>query len=270
MRSSRRRRSQARVIKLFRRLSESIFHAMRSAITCDCTDAHSIGIELTTRQAVLLPDDDEDQVATKFDYNVVIDSVKAPTEWNRVKLQLEKVDIVSKKIPDPSKPIPVPPKGKRKTVAFRAWLGSHGLQQRSTAVGAEVVLSEMTAPPEIYSPQEPQISSLISNLCKVFHGKRKTLSATECFGRILAGEHCFQLLPPLDEPSTFSHTNTLRDILSGSKDFSGSTLVSFGYEERLRLVRILTACVCVTNTSVSLGDASSGTFYFCWKQKKTG
>ncbi|KAF7538473.1 hypothetical protein G7054_g2861 [Neopestalotiopsis clavispora] len=96
--SSRRRRSQARVIKLLRGLSESIFNAMRTAITCDCSGTHKIGIELATRYAVLLPDDDEDEVATKFHYNVVIDSVKAPTKWNRAELQLDKSILLSKKM----------------------------------------------------------------------------------------------------------------------------------------------------------------------------
>ncbi|KAM4057289.1 hypothetical protein HRG_004114 [Hirsutella rhossiliensis] len=80
---TRRRRSQARVIKLVRGLTLGIFNALRSAKTCRCADSHNVGLELAPRNVVLVPSDDDDQVAKKFNFHVgVTDTQKtAPSYW---------------------------------------------------------------------------------------------------------------------------------------------------------------------------------------------
>ncbi|KAI4593917.1 hypothetical protein KJ359_008961 [Pestalotiopsis sp. 9143b] len=72
--SSRKHRSQARVVKLLRGLSRSIFEALHSAVTCKCMEGHSIGFELTHRTAVLVSDDEENEVAKAFRFEVVFDT----------------------------------------------------------------------------------------------------------------------------------------------------------------------------------------------------
>ncbi|ETS86232.1 hypothetical protein PFICI_00060 [Pestalotiopsis fici W106-1] len=243
MKSNRQHRSQARVIKLLRGLSESIFNAMRSAVTCDCADAHKIGIELATRHAVLLPDDEEEEVAAKFLYNVAIDSVKAPTEWNRAKLQLDKSTPVPEIIAALPDPVFMAPEKKRKKVAWRAVISSFESQPQTVPVQIQMKTSETISTLRVDSPCQSQATSLISNLCKVFHGKRKALSQSESYGHISTGQRCFRLSPPVEEPSKFSHTVTLRDILSGLTGLSEKTIVPFGYEERLQLALTLSNSV---------------------------
>ncbi len=71
---SRRRRSQVRIIKLLRELTRSIFNALHSASSCQCSKPHDAYLELVPREAVLVPSDHENQVAKDFKFHVVLSS----------------------------------------------------------------------------------------------------------------------------------------------------------------------------------------------------
>lgn len=238
---SRRRRSQARVRKLLRGLSGSIFNAMHSAITCDCANTHTIGIELAARHAVIVRGDNEDEIAAKIDYDVVIDSFRAPTVWNLTKLQFDKGDPASKESEAPSSPVVEPPKKPRKKVAWhRRLLGFSATREESTPGQdrVQVEASETISPSGMGSSRQPQPLSLISNLCEVFHGKPEALSTSESYGYISTGDRNFRLSPPNEEPSSFCHSLTLRGILSDLSVASNRKTIPFGNKEKLQLVCI--------------------------------
>ncbi|EHK23944.1 uncharacterized protein TRIVIDRAFT_67590 [Trichoderma virens Gv29-8] len=72
--AARRQRSQARLIKLVRGLSDGIFQAIQNSTTCECVTSHRVCLELVTRDAVLTPNDLDDDVARSFKFHVAFTS----------------------------------------------------------------------------------------------------------------------------------------------------------------------------------------------------
>ena len=87
--SSRRSRSQAKVARLIRRLSNGVFNAMQNALTCRCIPKHNVGLELVLRNAVMVPGNFEDHVARKIDFNVMFGSQRQQAErWDSLRIYL--------------------------------------------------------------------------------------------------------------------------------------------------------------------------------------
>ncbi|KAL7907214.1 hypothetical protein GGI35DRAFT_481760 [Trichoderma velutinum] len=72
--SSRKKRSQVRLIRLVRGLSDGIYNAIRNATTCTCVTPHQVCLELTPRKKVLIPSDVDDVVAQNFEFHVAFGS----------------------------------------------------------------------------------------------------------------------------------------------------------------------------------------------------
>ncbi|KAM5378827.1 hypothetical protein ACJZ2D_004300 [Fusarium nematophilum] len=235
---SRRRRSQARITKLIRGLSRSIFDALISAATCRCVQSHDVCLELVPRKAVLVPNDVEDEVAKNLKFHVVLGSYESlaadtdcsdedekraktldrPTRWDSLRVQFE-----PKSEPDvkPPSSLSVPLESPRspspsRRVRFRESLGFISKRElTSSSTETLTVVSEknlvVTAAP--VSPTYPP--TLKSDLCQVvftWHGEQ----ATECCGYIADPHRRFGLYPQHRHPESSSAV-TLRQIL-GDKD----------------------------------------------------
>lgn len=74
----RQNRSQVRLAKLVRELSQSIFGALENAAKCHCAHPHNVCLELAKREANLLPNDEENEVAKRFDFHIALGSYKNP------------------------------------------------------------------------------------------------------------------------------------------------------------------------------------------------
>lgn len=214
---------------------------MHNAVTCKCEKTHNIGIELAVRSASLLPDEEEDEVASRFQYDVVMDSTKVPAEWNRAKLRLDGTASMSTEKACPETTVRMPTKQPRKRVTWRPRIEVAGRQDRAdTSLAVQTLIQSSSTVSALLVPTSScqESASPITNLCQVFHGKRKALSDSECYGHIMdTGSRRFRLSPPpSDEPSKFSHTVTLRDILSGPDDVWKAFLPKFDHEEKFQLV----------------------------------
>lgn len=238
---NRRRRSQARVIKLLRMLSQSIYNAIRSTVTCACANTHVIGLELIARNAILTPTDEDHEAARKFQFHVVMNSEGRPICWNRLRIQPEEFPQIPAPIPTPSAPAsPQAEINSKKVKWFSAMNFGPSRQNQSshqsatqTFVKFSGILSVLSAGPS----KQPQSLPIISNMCQIFRGKGKTLSPETCYGYISDEEkHRFALHPPPEaEPSYYGTRLTLRNILAGDIARPGGELPSFNYPERLKL-----------------------------------
>ncbi|CAG7561089.1 unnamed protein product [Fusarium equiseti] len=74
---SRKRRSQARVVRLLRGLSQSMFDALKNAVACRCTHPHDLCLELVPRTATLVPTDVEDELARSLNFHVILGSYES-------------------------------------------------------------------------------------------------------------------------------------------------------------------------------------------------
>ncbi|KAJ3459399.1 hypothetical protein MRS44_015472 [Fusarium solani] len=237
---SRRRRSQARVTKLIRGLSRSIFDALRSAATCRCVQSHDVCLELVPRKAVLVPSDVEDEVAKNLNFHVVLGSYESPsaetdcsgqdekrvkplerpTRWDSLSVQFEPKSELNMKSPSSlSVPLSNPrPPSPRRRVRFRESLGfisrreltSSSTETLTIVSGKNLVVTTTPVPIEALPPV------LTSDLCQViftWHEEPRE-PATERCGYIADPHRTFSLYPQHRHPESSSAV-TLRQMLEG-------------------------------------------------------
>ncbi|RTE81246.1 hypothetical protein BHE90_004231 [Fusarium euwallaceae] len=237
---SRRLRSQARVTKLIRGLSRSIFDALRSAATCRCVQSHDVCLELVPRKAVLVPSDVEDELAKNFNFHVVLGSYESPgadtdclgedekrvrplerpSRWDSLRVRFEPKSEPNMKPPsslsaplsNPRSPSP------RRRVRFRESLGfmsrrestSSSTETLTVVSEKDLVVRTATVPIEALPPV------LKSDLCQVvftWHEERSE-PATQCSGYIADPHRTFGLYPQHRHPES-SSAITLRQMLDG-------------------------------------------------------
>ncbi|KAI1375356.1 hypothetical protein F4677DRAFT_460806 [Hypoxylon crocopeplum] len=238
----RRHRSQARVTKLLRGLSSSIYNAICSALTCTCFNKHSVGLELMPRSAVIVPGDAEEQVATKFNFHVVMNSVGAEdgkwmtyvaedqqhtTHWKGLALRLASSSKGSPSSPSILTPSPSAPNVKAITKRGIKWAPSISFKnpRADTAPSSAKSFQTLTVLPMTTNSPPAQIV----NLCHVVH-KAKHKQVAGCFGYILDVERKFEMYHPSDPPN-FERRVTLRQVINGSEP----GLPPFNYLEQIQL-----------------------------------
>ncbi|KAF4991532.1 hypothetical protein FDECE_14006 [Fusarium decemcellulare] len=261
--SSRRRRSQARVIKLIRGLSQSIFNALRSATTCRCAQSHDVCLELVSRKAAMVPSDVGDKVAKNFSFHVVLGSYESPdadagcsdederivrpleqpTRWDSLHVQFEPKSKHNPKLPsslsvalrNPESPSP------RRSVRFFESFGSISRQESTSATEALTVVSERnmfvaTAPVPI-AVLPPVLSSGLCQVVFTWHEERKNPEA-QCCGYIADPHRRFGLYPQHHDLVPRSAV-TLRQMLEGGHNkFQGLDLL-----EKLRVALAISVSI---------------------------
>ncbi|KAK5988293.1 hypothetical protein PT974_12437 [Cladobotryum mycophilum] len=234
-----RRRSQARLIKLIRELSQSIFNALRNATTCRCTNSHKVCLELVHRNMVLVPSDLEDQVAKNVIFHVVLGSNDESTyktcetadevipgrlaSWNGVHIRLEDLAIEPGLASPPSTLATITsPKRVRKVNWFSSVVSSTK-EESASATQTMIDVSKRLAAVPMYTP------GLVSNLCQVLFRQQKA-PARELYGYISDTDRRFGLYPPQHNLEVGT-TVTLRQVLDGQV----SNYPQFDYPEKLRV-----------------------------------
>ncbi|KAI8650600.1 hypothetical protein NCS57_01394300 [Fusarium keratoplasticum] len=253
---SRRRRSQARVTKLIRGLSRSIFDALRSAATCRCVQSHDVCLELVPRKAVLVPSDVEDEVAKNLNFHVVLGSYESPvpetdcsgqdekrvkplerpTRWDSLRVQFEPKSELSMKSPSSlSAPLSKPRSpSPRRRVRFRESLGFISRRElTSSSTETLTVVSEKNLVVSTASlPIEALPPVLKSDLCRViftWHEERRGPTTERC-GYIADPHRTFGLYPQHRHPESSSAV-TLRQMLEGKNP----EFQELGLLEKLRI-----------------------------------
>ncbi|KAK7425983.1 hypothetical protein QQZ08_007565 [Neonectria magnoliae] len=235
---SRRRRSQARVTKLIRGLSRSIFEALRSAATCRCTQSHDVCLELVPRKAVMLPSDVEDEVAKNLVFHVMLGSYESldtdcnspnegtvceekvrsldcPSRWDSLRVQF----VSKSEHPLPlllNVPNQLRSQSLRKRVRFRDITSQRELSFSSTetlAVVSERSFPVATAPPTAACP--PALNSDLCRAVSTWH-KECEDTAVDCCGYIADPHRRFGIYPQ-HRHSQLRSTITLRQILERKK-----------------------------------------------------
>ncbi|KAI1130827.1 hypothetical protein F5Y10DRAFT_234878 [Nemania abortiva] len=236
----RRRRSQSRVTSLLRGLSQSIYNALCSAITCTCIDQHSIGLQLSQRDAIMLPSDMEEIVARKFAFPITLkvanetnsglmqnhSNLQIAAQWRKFQLRLLDDD---KNPPDLATLSPSSASSSHKPKV--KWLPSvikpeprksPDLPGTQTSTSLNISLKSIEPRPQ-----------RILDLCGVSR-KGPKAPAAKCHGYVLDIRRKFMLSTPDDNAGTHKQI-TLRQVIDGKFP----DLPPFGFEERLRVALVL-------------------------------
>lgn len=234
---SRKRRSQARVTKLLRGLSQSIFDALKTAVTCGCDHPHDLCLELVPRTATLVPTDAEYELARKVNFHVMLGSYESsdtgtnhpaqgtgevsaleqPHRWDSFRLKLQPRTEQDTHQPPP---LTVPSSGirpvsPRPRVRFGGLFSSQSKLESTSANGAPAVGSKNTtmAVTPAVTPTIP-LPVLNANLCQAVITWHRGQKGPEhpCCGYIADPHRTFGLYPQTSYPAP-SPTLTLRHLL---------------------------------------------------------
>ncbi|KAI1662741.1 hypothetical protein F4813DRAFT_9406 [Daldinia decipiens] len=246
--SNRRHRSQARVTRLLRGLSLSIYNAILSALTCTCANEHSVSLELEHRRVVLVPGDIEEQVAKKFNFNIVLKSANGVgadgrncvahviqdtrESWSSLAVRL--VDNESDERPSSPTKISNPSQNTRRRIRLIPWM-----RPKSSKSNIAISSATKTRIKNIQKlpilPTTPSSPKRVINLCKAIQISNK--QAVSCFGYVLHSERKFELYPS-SSPS-FQRKVTLRQIV----DISKKGLPPFEYPDKIKAALALSISI---------------------------
>ncbi|KAF7548747.1 hypothetical protein G7Z17_g6849 [Cylindrodendrum hubeiense] len=275
---NRRRRSQARLNILIRTLARSIFNALYRATTCRCADSHTVCLELVPRNMVIVPSEQDDQVAKDFNFHVVMgpkkerslddpdgdgpEAISSTTKiqkaasdyWKSLLIRLAVPGNVPLPAPLPA-PSPAPSSIVQVTSVMQGvsrkpkWPISLSFRPtREASISATQTLVGVSQRfimlPSQASTNEPPA---LSNLCQDVL-KRAKEPAVDHYGYITDIERKFGLYPGQGE-SEFCKAVTLRQVLAGKEP----NLPRFDYPEKLRVALTLCASILHLHSTPWLG-----------------
>ncbi|RWA07063.1 hypothetical protein EKO27_g8037 [Xylaria grammica] len=244
----RRSRSQLCVTKLVRRLSQSMYYALCRALTCACVYSHDIGIQLSRRYPIMLPNDVEDKVARELDFRITLKTSTADengtiqtlqytnttqpmSHWNDFQLRLMNGDqlILNPLTSSPQSPLPTQKPRIRWALPIKLGVsrGTHSASSMKNPSTQTPVLHE-TTPGGVGIPP-----TRVLDLCGILRRSTKA-PAVNCYGYVDHIPHKFMVSPPNDGTGPYRHI-TLRQVI----DRSILNLPPFGFEERLQVALAL-------------------------------
>lgn len=233
---SRRSRSQARLARLVRNLSQGIYAALQTVITCRCTGFHNLGLEMASRKDVLLPGDEEDKTAKSLDFCVALGSHarKPPQRWDKIRVQMAPDELA---LPAPSIT--------RDKYLLRSRSSRNLRRQSRLPLQTRLSNSATSAQSTPHLPISSQIavkqpSAVITNLCSTLHQGQRKGKGSVYYGYILNKTCKFNLFQQDAQPQNLSAL-TLGTILDTRG--SGGEQRPLTYGDRLRVALALSYSV---------------------------
>ncbi|KAM7214863.1 hypothetical protein V8F06_009771 [Rhypophila decipiens] len=245
--TSRKHRSQGRLVNLIRNLTRGIFSSLRNASdSCHCSNPHEACLELEPRDVVVVPTDKDNDVAGKFRFHVALateDEEHKVTEsatsvrWESFDIKLaimpqsphQQPGIFNQSVPKSKKPSRRV--GWTKSLSFRTEKEDMPVRSSSSLPSTQTLVETILS---------TSLSAEIG-LCRLI--KTPKGPQMECYGYIWDGvERRFELRPPEGTPVTEGRSViTLRDVLTRGEQ--NSTLPPFEYPDKLRVALILAVSV---------------------------
>lgn len=184
---TRRSGSQAKLVRLTRKLSHSMFTALQSAIKCKCS-LHNVGLEIAPRKDKMISGNEEDQGAKSLHFDIMVGGYgqKRTQHWDRVRIRLaEENDLPD--IPKLLSPYvtPQPPKNR---VKFASFLTS---QTSNKSIPAASRVNQNYSQPFSTYQIPPILPNPITNLCQLLQKGKGP--ASDCYGFIVDASRKFNL-----------------------------------------------------------------------------
>lgn len=230
---SRRSRSQAKLAHIIRKLSQEVYAAFRSVLTCSCPHDLGLGMAAVSRKDVILPGDDEKGAEMVIPLDVILESGEKTQAWNRLRVQL-----AEERIRSPTPPaVHSPTSSSRPRSARKVHWPSSRISKTSFSTTCVTQTTTQTQCSSYLStsihPGSGTLPSPITDLCHTLQkGKYKTSVATDCFGNISCNSRRFNLYHQ-DCQSEHLSAISLTTILDDQE--RGGALIEFNYVERLKL-----------------------------------
>lgn len=231
---TRRSRSQAKLARLVRKLSKGMYAALQSVITCNCSSSHNLGLEMSPRKDIMLPGDEEDDIAQSLDFGVVIGShaQKQSQRWDKVRVQLAANEISLPSTPPTTTPSPDLPRSRSPRVRW-------SIRTPQTTVVVSKATDQHASHLSVSLQGSPILQPLaITNLCHMLRKGKGTATVPDYCGYISNTASKFDLYHQHCQPENLSAV-TLRTILNGP----GSGMRQLRYAQRLEIAICLSYSV---------------------------
>lgn len=233
---TRRSRSQAKLARLIRKLSQGIYGALQSVITCN--SSHNVGLEMAPRKDVILPGDEEEETAKSLRFGVAIEShdQQQSRRWETVRIQLAEDKIALPTPPNTPSPDVAPSRSPRRRIHWASSLTLRSSSQTTDTVSQQKIesASSLSASSHFSSMSIPP-SLAITDLCRILQKGKGKAADPDCYGFIANKSSKFNLYQHDPQPENLSAI-TLRTILDGHSD---SGVNHFIYTERLKVALAL-------------------------------
>lgn len=229
----RRSQSHARLARVIRRLSEGLYSALKSVMTCGCSPSHSVGLQMEPRNQVVHPGE-EDTTARTLDFSIMVGtSLQRDFElWDRICIRPSKTDTATPRAISPSRPAGVLKSRPRVRWALSESTTPLEMSSLTSMAGSQNRSHSLS---QGYNRQP----SAIKNLCQTIQ-KGKGAATTDCYGYISHASCKFKLnLHHIPCASRDSCVVTLRAVLAGQ----ACDLEQFTYIERLKVALALSHSV---------------------------
>ncbi|KAI9163906.1 hypothetical protein HJFPF1_05537 [Paramyrothecium foliicola] len=242
MQPSRQRRSQARLTKIVRGLTSSLYHAISTATTCHCAQSHTVCLEVVPRNTVIVSSDDEDRVAEDLIFNVAFGTNRyLPTDdpdtvfglneqsyWDNFDLRLNNAKPSSAASSVETTPAI---NSRIRTQKKVAWSTPFVPRMTKPAIESTTqtvvdISRTLVSMPNMTAHAQSLISDLCHDLLK--KGKRTALN---CSGYITDSKNKFGLYQRQGQGS-YSGTTTLRELL---KSIEQGSLDDFTCANRIKV-----------------------------------
>ncbi|KAI0861777.1 hypothetical protein F4860DRAFT_475049 [Xylaria cubensis] len=245
----RRRRSQSHLTKLLRSLFYSIHNALHRAITCACTPSHSIGLQLSQRNAIILPNDVEEKTARNFNFRITlktdneyqirqavqtVDEVPLKAQWKIFQLRLMCDELPL--IPATLSLTSTRPSAKLK-VSWSSLVDSMSVMKPGSSLPTTQSATQTTTTSQTTTKTTEVPPPIILDLCGIAHREPGT-AAMKCYGYIFDTQRKFVLSHPDNGNESQRHI-TLRQVI----DKNTSELPPFGFKDKLQVALALSASV---------------------------
>lgn len=177
--SDRKSRSQGRLNKLVNEMSSSIYHALKSTLTCKCPSLHDVGLRLAPPSRNIIPTDEDHEITKELQFRLVISQMESTNtsssrQWNELLFQISE-DEENKQTTEPTLKETSSAKSSVKFLTVSsspsAMIGSHSTQTSMMLQSAMSSLSLST----VQSNTDPNQPRQIKDLCEAMRwmGKRK-------------------------------------------------------------------------------------------------
>lgn len=234
---TRRSGSQFKLAYLIRELSHGIFTAFQSVFDCNC-NSHDLGLEISPRKAMILPDQGRDVVEKSLQFDIVVnmDDQVHTQRWDRVRVQLADSGLppIPTELLSPPSTISPPRSKSPRRVKFASIISSHFSDRNVlSGTGDGHVSSQLPVLKSAISLVSP---TPIRNLCHILQADREP--ACDCYGSITDASRKFNLYAKRCHPQAYIAVQ-LRRVLEERKHFTQR----FDYPERLKVALALSYSV---------------------------
>ncbi|KAM3498095.1 hypothetical protein MY10362_008573 [Beauveria mimosiformis] len=180
----RKSRSQGRLNKLVNELSNSIYHALRSTMDCNCPSLHDVGLRLAPPSRTIIPEDDDDEITKELQFRLAISHMgKSQTpslmQWNELLLQISQGPEKKQTTPVTSRVKPCAKNSVKFAMLLSESSTASGSQSTQTSVIIQSAMPNVTLSTTKTS-SNPGQSGRISDLCEAMRRMGNQKCGEQC------------------------------------------------------------------------------------------